>query len=74
MVSAETLKGGHKVNEIRTKNNLRPLEIHCIGRVESTDVSGGPKEKKMSSSNTRIDLLGTRLQLPEVSKTSFLSK
>lgn len=65
VVSAETLKGGHKVNEIRTKNNLRPLEIHCIGLVESTDVSGGPKEKKMSSSNIRIDLLGTRLQLPE---------
>ncbi|XP_039964772.1 bifunctional coenzyme A synthase isoform X1 [Bactrocera tryoni] len=65
VVSAETLKGGHKVNEVRTKNNLRPLEIHCVGLVESTDLSGGPKEKKMSSSNTRIDLLGTRLKQPE---------
>lgn len=65
IVSAETLRGGHKVNEIRTKNNLRPLEIFCIDVVESSVVSG-PKETKISSSNTRIDLLGTRLRSPEV--------
>uniref|UniRef100_A0A0A1XAQ6 Bifunctional coenzyme A synthase n=1 Tax=Zeugodacus cucurbitae TaxID=28588 RepID=A0A0A1XAQ6_ZEUCU len=65
VVSAETLKGGHKVNEIRAKKNLRPLEIYCIELVESSDLGGGPKERKMSSSNTRIDLLGTRLRQPE---------
>ncbi|XP_053954581.1 bifunctional coenzyme A synthase [Anastrepha ludens] len=62
VVSAETQRGGQKVNELRTKNNLRPLEIYCINIVESSEMGGGPKEKKVSSSNTRIDLLGTRLK------------
>lgn len=68
VVSAETERGGHKVNELRIKNNLRPLEIYCISLVESNDTGAGPKEKKVSSSNTRVDLLGTRLREPEVSK------
>ncbi|XP_017479592.1 PREDICTED: bifunctional coenzyme A synthase [Rhagoletis zephyria] len=65
VVSAETERGGHKVNELRIKNNLRPLEIYCISLVESNDTGVGPKEKKVSSSNTRVDLLGTRLRQPE---------
>ncbi|XP_067644077.1 bifunctional coenzyme A synthase isoform X2 [Eurosta solidaginis] len=65
VVSAETRKGGHKVNELRIKNSLRPLEIYCIDLVEASQTGAGPKEKKVSSSNTRIDLLGTRLRQPE---------
>ncbi|XP_073843877.1 bifunctional Phosphopantetheine adenylyltransferase - Dephospho-CoA kinase [Musca autumnalis] len=65
VVSAETLRGGEKVNELRQQNNLKKLDIFCIDLVESTDKSG-PKESKVSSSNTRIDLLGTRLRKPEL--------
>lgn len=65
VVSAETLKGGHKVNEIRAAKQLRPLKIYSIEIVESSD-KDGPKESKVSSSNTRIDMLGTRLKKPEV--------
>uniref|UniRef100_A0A1I8P5V1 Bifunctional coenzyme A synthase n=1 Tax=Stomoxys calcitrans TaxID=35570 RepID=A0A1I8P5V1_STOCA len=64
VVSAETLKGGEKVNELRRQNNLKPLDIFCIDLVEASD-SSGPKESKVSSSNTRIDLLGSRLRKPE---------
>ncbi|XP_037949423.1 bifunctional coenzyme A synthase isoform X2 [Teleopsis dalmanni] len=64
MVSAETLRGGQKVNEIRLKNGLKPVEIYSIDVVESS-VEDGPKEHKISSSNTRIDLLGTRIRAPQ---------
>ncbi|XP_061399473.1 bifunctional coenzyme A synthase [Musca vetustissima] len=64
VVSEETLRGGEKVNELRQQNGLNKLDIFCIDLVESTDKSG-PKESKVSSSNTRIDLLGTRLRKPE---------
>ena len=66
VVSAETLRGGEKVNEVRQQNKLKTLDIFCIDLVESTD-KNGPKESKVSSSNTRIDLLGTRWRKPEVS-------
>lgn len=66
VVSAETLRGGQKVNELREQNKLNTLDIFCIDLVEATD-KGGPKESKVSSSNTRIDILGTRWRQPEVS-------
>lgn len=65
VVSAETLRGGEKVNELRQQNSLNKLDIFCIDIVEATDKSG-PKENKVSSSNTRIDILGTRWRQPEV--------
>ncbi|XP_075160091.1 bifunctional Phosphopantetheine adenylyltransferase - Dephospho-CoA kinase [Haematobia irritans] len=64
IVSAETMKGGEKVNELRKQNNLNKLEIFCIDLVEASD-SSGPRESKVSSSNTRIDVLGSRLRKPE---------
>ncbi|XP_065359437.1 bifunctional coenzyme A synthase [Calliphora vicina] len=64
VVSAETLRGGQKVNELRQENKLNTLDIFCIDLVEATD-KGGPKENKVSSSNTRIDILGTRWRQPE---------
>lgn len=66
VVSAETLRGGQKVNEIRAAKQLRQLEIFAIDIVESKVVDG-IHESKVSSSNTRIDLLGTRWRQPEVS-------
>lgn len=71
VVSEETLRGGEKVNELRQQNKLNKLEIFCIELVESSDKSG-PKESKVSSSNTRIDLLGTRLRKPDVSNFNIV--
>ncbi|XP_052845475.1 LOW QUALITY PROTEIN: bifunctional coenzyme A synthase [Drosophila gunungcola] len=64
VVSAETLRGGQKVNEIRSAKQLRELEIFVIDIVES-NVHDGIHETKVSSSNTRIDLLGTRWRRPD---------
>ncbi|KAH8364175.1 hypothetical protein KR084_003452 [Drosophila pseudotakahashii] len=64
VVSAETLRGGQKVNEIRKAKQLRELEIFVIDIVES-NVHDGIHETKVSSSNTRIDLLGSRWRRPE---------
>lgn len=63
-MSAETFRGGEKVNEIRKQNNLRELHIHCIDMVE-VETNEEAKEKKVSSSNRRLDLLGTRLNEPK---------
>jgi len=64
VVSAETLRGGQKVNELRNAKQLRELEIFVIDIVES-NVHDGIHETKVSSSNTRIDLLGSRWRKPE---------
>lgn len=67
IVSAETLRGGEKVNEIRIENNLLPLKIYCIELVESVaeKSDNSIKETKISSSNQRMDLLGSRIREPE---------
>lgn len=57
------MRGGEKVNEVRRSAGLQELKIHCIDLVEfepDTDV----KETKVSSTNTRMDLLGTRFHQP----------
>jgi len=65
VVSEETLRGAHKVNELRANKQLCQLDIYTIDIVESK-VNDGIHESKVSSSNTRIDLLGTRWRQPEV--------
>lgn len=64
VVSTETLRGGVKVNEIRKTNQLNALQIHCIDLMEVETNEEG-KEKKISSSNQRVELLGTLLKEPE---------
>lgn len=57
------MRGGEKVNELRRSNGLHELKIHCIDLVEiEPDVD--VKESKVSSTNTRMDLLGTRIHQP----------
>lgn len=63
IVSKETFKGGEKVNEKRKANNLRELKVKCIDMIELETNDEG-KEKKISSSNQRLDLLGMRLKEP----------
>lgn len=62
-MSQETFKGGEKVNEKRKANHLRELKVKCIDMVELETNEEG-KEKKISSSNQRLDLLGMRLKEP----------
>lgn len=68
VVSAETRKGALSINNERLKNNLPPLDIHCIELIDNVgdNIYGiRTKDNKISSSNTRLELLGTRLRQPE---------
>ncbi|ETN66853.1 bifunctional coenzyme A synthase [Anopheles darlingi] len=61
VVSTETARGGAKVNELRTKNGLNELQVHTIELLDD-EATIEDKEDKISSSNLRMDLLGTRLK------------
>ncbi|CRK99796.1 CLUMA_CG013104, isoform A [Clunio marinus] len=63
VVSSETMKGGEKVNEIRRGKNFRELEIYSIPLVEVKQVLK-EKEQKVSSSNQRMDILGSQFKEP----------
>lgn len=67
VVSAETKRGGEKVNELRAAKGLNQLEVCCIDLMEG-DKDFADKELKVSSSNQRMDLLGSKLRRPEVGK------
>lgn len=65
MVSEETKRGGDYVNKLRAENGLSQLDMHIIELVEiEKDVAD--KEQKISSSNQRMDLLGSKLKPVEV--------
>lgn len=66
VVSDETMSGGKKVNEIRILNKLRTLDIHSIALVSNSTKSADEEEDKISSSNYRMRLLGTRLKEPNL--------
>lgn len=63
VVSPETLRGGQKVNELRRSNNLKELEIYVIPLMEIKEVIQ-EKESKVSSSNQRMDILGSKFKEP----------
>lgn len=63
VVSAETERGGLKINEFRRNNGLGVLDIHVVDLV-CDDKSTGEEENKISSSNQRMRLLGTRIKNP----------
>lgn len=65
IVSQETMRGGEKVNEVRRASGMEPLHVFCIDMIES-EIDLDIKEAKLSSSNKRIDLLGTRLREPNL--------
>lgn len=64
VVSDETMKGGQKVNEIRRQKHFRDLEIFSIPLVEIKEAIIKEKENKISSSNQRMDILGTQFKEP----------
>lgn len=72
VVSTETSRGGAKVNELRAKNGLNQLKVHTIDLLDD-ELTVEDKEDKISSSNQRMDLLGTRLK-PRDAKPHLSSK
>ncbi|XP_011308959.1 bifunctional coenzyme A synthase [Fopius arisanus] len=65
VVSEETKRGGQKVNELRGEKGLRILDVHVVQLAEDGGHSDH-EEAKISSSNQRIRLLGTRLKEPNL--------
>lgn len=63
VVSEETMKGGEKVNEIRRGKQFRELEIYSIPLIEVKEAIK-EKESKISSSNQRMDILGSQFKEP----------
>jgi len=64
VVSEETKRGGDKVNEIRLQNNLSKLDVYVVKLAVDEHHNEEYEENKISSSNQRTRLLGTRLQPP----------
>lgn len=64
VVSQETKRGGDKVNEMRYKKNLSKLDVHVVELANDDHPHSENEEAKISSSNHRIRLLGTRLKAP----------
>lgn len=65
VVSEETVRGGEKVNEIRLQRNLSKLDVHVV-KLMADEQHDENEESKISSSNQRIRLLGTRLRAPDI--------
>lgn len=62
------MRGGEAVNRLRSETNLSKLHVHCIDLVELSQTCEY-KETKISSSNQRIDMLGTRVRRPNLRGT-----
>lgn len=63
VVSEETQRGATKINDLRLQKGLNQLDIEVVKLVEDSHHSNN-EESKISSSNYRIRLLGTRLKKP----------
>jgi len=63
VVSEETKRGGDKINELRSQKNLSALDIYVV-ELAADECHNEYEEAKISSSNHRIRLLGTRLRAP----------
>ncbi|XP_058800308.1 bifunctional coenzyme A synthase-like [Phymastichus coffea] len=71
VVSEETKKGGEMINEKRKENHLNSLDIYVVKLVEDANHTEH-EETKISSSNNRIRLLGTRLKTPNLDGKAIL--
>ncbi|KAJ8679558.1 hypothetical protein QAD02_015345 [Eretmocerus hayati] len=65
VVSEETRKGGEMVNDKRIENKLSKLDIHVVTLAQDS-LRNENEEDKISSSNHRMRLLGTRLKQPNL--------
>lgn len=67
VVSEETQRGAEKINELRKNSNLNILDVWVV-KLAQDDQRNEHEETKISSSNQRMRLLGSRLKEP-VKKT-----
>ncbi|KAJ8722181.1 hypothetical protein PYW08_004583 [Mythimna loreyi] len=66
IVSEETLRGAHKINEKRKENGFQPMDVHVIGLLQDVQAQDSKEEEnKISSSNQRMRLLGSMLKPPK---------
>lgn len=72
VVSQETKRGGDKVNELRLQRNLNKLDIYVVD-MANDETHNKHEETKISSSNHRMRLLGTRLKAPVSSCRIFIT-
>lgn len=70
ILSEETMKGGELINDKRISAGLKPLDTLLVPLLKE-DISlidfCDEEEKKISSSNYRMRLLGTYIKPPKVS-------
>lgn len=69
VLSEETLKGGELINDKRISFGFNPLDICSVKLIEGDNISSeyyDVEERKISSSNYRIKLLGTLIKSPKV--------
>ncbi|ODN00347.1 Bifunctional coenzyme A synthase [Orchesella cincta] len=64
VVSAETIAGGQKINQIRKERDMPQLEVHAINVYADPKKMNAIEEDKISSSSQRIRMLGDRLKPP----------
>lgn len=79
ILSEETINGGKLINDKRKSAGLEPLDILPIPLLEEDKLIEdccAEEEKKISSSNYRMRLLGTLLKPPQVinKKNQFFNK
>ncbi|XP_012256284.2 bifunctional coenzyme A synthase [Athalia rosae] len=65
VVSEETIRGSDKINELRIQKGLSKLDVDVID-LEADPYYQEHEETKISSSNYRMRLLGTRLKDPNL--------
>ncbi|KAH9394651.1 hypothetical protein TYRP_004706 [Tyrophagus putrescentiae] len=65
VVSEETIRGGHKINEIRASKSMSQLDVDVIHMLNDGHREHDIEEEKVSSSSLRIRKLGTLIKEPE---------
>lgn len=73
VVSEETVKGAHKINDIRKGKGWPALDIRIVNLVQDNSTSDAAmsrlNERKVSSSLMRLEKLGTLIRAPEMNKS-----
>ena len=64
VVSDETMKGGHKINDIRRERGMPELKVISISLLKDSKKESSFEEDKISSSSIRIRKLGTLVREP----------
>ena len=68
IVSEETVRGGHKINEIRSSKSMPELKLEAIKVLDDDHKENDAEEEKVSSSSNRMRKLGTLLKKPKDNK------